>query len=128
MLDIHTEIPYIPIVHAVIETPIFLADAKQAGMDADERSALVSLLAANPEVGDIMAGTGGARKLRFRRPGTGKSGGCRIIFYYAGLEVPIFLLNVFTKGDRSNLSKAEQNTLRAILARIAGHYRKGHTP
>ena len=62
------------VVHSVVETPTFLADAKQAGMDAHERSALVSLLAESPDAGDIMAGTGGARKLRFKRPGTGKSG------------------------------------------------------
>ena len=113
------------VVHSVVETPTFLADAKQAGMDAHERSALVSLLAESPDAGDIMAGTGGARKLRFKRPGTGKSGGYRIIFYYAGLDVPIFLLNVFTKGERANLSKAEQNALRVILGGIAEQYRKG---
>lgn len=111
--------------HAVIETPTFLADAKDAGMDADERAAVIQLLAANPQAGDLMAGTGGARKVRFRRPGTGKSGGYRIIFYYAGEDVPIFLLNVFTKGDRANLSKAEQNELRGILGKMADTYRKG---
>lgn len=112
---------------SVIETPTFLSDAKQAGMGDDERSALVALIAANPEAGDIMQGTGGARKLRFKRPGMGKSGGYRVIFYYAGDDAPIFLSNVFIKGDRANLSKAEQNTLRTILARMVDIYRKGQT-
>ena len=56
---------------SVIETPSFLADAKEAGMDADEREAVVLFLSANPQAGDVMAGTGGARKFRFKRPGTG---------------------------------------------------------
>ncbi len=110
---------------SVVETPTFLADAKAAGMDADEREAFVLFLSVNPQAGDIMAGTGGARKVRFKRPGTGKSGGYRVIFYYAGQNVPLFLLNVFTKGDRANLSKAEQNILRAILSKMADTYRKG---
>jgi hypothetical protein len=112
-------------VQSVVETPTFLADAKDAGMDADEREAVVSYLAANPQAGDMMSGTGGARKFRFKRVGTGKSGGYRIIFYYGGQDVPLFLLNVFTKGDRASLSKADQNTLRTILSRMADTYRKG---
>jgi hypothetical protein len=102
-----------------------LADAKDAGMGAEEREAVVLFLCAHPLAGDIMAGTGGARKLRFRRPGSGKSGGYRVIFYYAGESAPLFLLNVFTKGDRSNLSKAEQNALRTILPKIVESYRQG---
>jgi len=94
-------------------------------MDADEREALIVYVSANPCSGDIMAGTGGARKLRFKRQGSGKSGGYRVVFYYAGEDVPIFLLNVFTKGDRANLSKAEQNKLRGILSLMAETYRRG---
>lgn len=93
-------------------------------MDESEREAVVLFVSANPQAGDLMAGTGGARKLRFKRPGIGKSGGYRIIFYYAGQDVPLFLLNVFTKGDRANLSKAEQNALRMILSKLADIYRK----
>ena len=73
----------------------------------------------------MMAGTGGARKSRFKRPGTGKSGGYRIVFYYGGDDVPLFLLNVFTKGHRTNLSKVECNELRVILAKMAQVYREG---
>lgn len=94
-------------------------------MEAGEREAVVSYLSVNPQAGDLMAGTGGARKCRFKRPGTGKSGGYRIVFYYAGQDVPLFLLNVFTKGDRANLSKADQNTLHGILSKIAEAFRKG---
>ena len=111
--------------HSVVETPTYLADAKQAGMDAEERQAVVTYVSVNPQAGDMMAGTGGARKFRFKRPGTGKSGGYRVVFYYGGDDVPLFLLNVFTKGDRANLSKAECNELRVILAKMAQIYREG---
>jgi hypothetical protein len=96
-------------------------------MGAEEREELILFLSANPRAGDLMAGTGGARKVRFKRPGTGKSGGYRIIFYYAGEDVPLFLLNVFTKGDRANLSKAEQNILRGILSDMIKHILEGMT-
>ena len=111
--------------HSVVETPTYLADAKDAGMNSDEREAVVLFLSANPQAGDMMPGTGGARKFRFKRPGTGKSGGYRIISFYAGQDVPVFLLNIYAKGDRSNLSKAEQNTLRSILSSMADIYRNG---
>jgi hypothetical protein len=111
--------------HAVIETAAFLADAKQAGMEAWEREAFVMFIAAHPAAGDIIPGTGGARKCRFRRPGTGKSGGYRVITFFGGEDVPVFLLSVFAKGDRVNLSQAERNVLRIELARLAEDYREG---
>lgn len=94
-------------------------------MEIEEREAVVAYVAANPQAGDMMAGAGGARKLRFKRPGTGKSGGYRIVFYYGGDGMPLFLLNVFTKGDRANLSKAECNELRTILAKMVQFYLDG---
>jgi hypothetical protein len=94
-------------------------------MDEDERAAIVAFLSVNPLAGDIMPGTGGARKFRHKRPGSGKSGGYRVVFYHAGQTMPLFLLAVFTKGDRANLSKAEQNALRTLLRKIADTYRKG---
>ena len=115
----------ITIVHAVIETPTYLADADEAGLTAEMRIQVVTFLAYHPEAGDVMVGTGGARKFRFARPGAGKSGGYRIVFYYGGADVPLFLLTVFAKGDRANLSMAERNELKAILSKIAQRYREG---
>ena len=110
---------------SVIETPGFLADAKEAGMAADEREAFVLFVAEHPEAGDIIPGTGGARKVRYRRPGTGKSGGYRVITYFGGEAVPVFLLSVFAKGDKSNLSQGERNAIREALAVLVDTYRKG---
>lgn len=104
-----TGIPYTTHVHTVIETPAYLAAAKDAGMNASEQQAVVDLIAINPEAGEIMPGCGGARKVRVARPGGGKSGGYRVITYFAGEQVPVFLLTVFPKNMKSNLTKAEQN-------------------
>ena len=91
--------------HSVVETPTYLLDAKQAGMDAEKRQEIVNYVSLNPQAGDMIAGAAGARKLRFRRPGMGKSGGYRVVFYYGGDDVPLFLLNVFAKGDRPTCPK-----------------------
>jgi hypothetical protein len=109
--------------HSVIETPSFLADAKDAGLSDEERMAIVDAIAADPMMGDEIKGSGGARKIRFAGRGKGKSGGYRVITFFSGPDIPVFLLNVFGKGDRSNLSKAEVNALQAILSRIVDAYR-----
>lgn len=108
-----------------METPDYLADAKAAALTEAERERIVAMLAANPMAGDEIPGTGGARKLRVAGRGKGKSGGYRVITFYSGFDVPVFLLNVFAKGDRVDLSQAERNELRRELAVLADSYREG---
>ena len=62
-------------VHTVIETPAYLASAKDEGLSEDERVTIVSAISTNPEAGELMPGTGSARKVRFAGRGKGKSGG-----------------------------------------------------
>lgn len=100
---------------SVIETAFYLRAARAAGMDGAEMTAVVDMLAANPEAGEIMQGCGGARKLRVARPGGGKSGGYRVITYFAGENVPVFLLDAFAKNEKINLSKAERNELASLV-------------
>ena len=97
--------------HTVIETNAYLAAANDAGMSEQERQNVVDVLAADPDAGVVMRGCGGARKLRIAKPGTGKSGGYRVITYYGGAVMPVFLLTVFGKGEKANLTDAECNTL-----------------
>ena len=110
--------------HTVIETPAYLASAKDEGLTDEERATIVSYLAANPDAGDIMAGTGGARKLRFAGRGKGKSGGYRIITFYADEGIPVFLLDIYGKDKQANLSKAERNALRDILTALPRAWRE----
>ena len=101
----------------VVETPAYLAAANEAGMSDAERVAAVDLVSANPEVGDLIVGTGGCRKVRLAGKGRGKSGGYRLItFYKVGDRV--FLLTVFSKGDRANLTQAERNGLKKLTGML----------
>lgn len=104
----------------VAETESYLRDAKDAGMTEGERIAAVDLVAANPEVGDVMQGTGGVRKVRLAGKGKGKSGGYRIIYYFGGGDIPVYLLTVFSKGEKANLTQGERNALRAMAAILKG--------
>ncbi len=69
--------------------------------------------------------SGGARKMRWAGRGRGKKGGVRVITFYGGPPVPVFLLTVFGKGEKVNLTRAERNALRKILGELATEYRKG---
>jgi hypothetical protein len=110
--------------HTVVETPEFLSGARRVVLEV-ERKELIDFLAASPSAGDLIQGTGGARKLRWGAKSKGKRGGARVISYYGGPDVPVFLLAIFAKGERADLSKAERNELRQILAELATEYRKG---
>ena len=109
----------------VIETSSYLADAKAAGLTEADRDAIVEMIASNPAAGDEIGGTGGARKVRVAGRGKGKSGGYRVITFYSGKDVPVFLLAVYSKGEKANLTKAERNELKGILGDIVREYRKG---
>lgn len=109
---------------SVVLTSVFERQAKAAGLTDDAMQDVVVAVAGDPLGGDLMVGTGGARKMRHARPGSGKSGGYRTIHYWAGPDVPIFLLSLIDKGQRANLSKAELNELAKVLPRIAGQYRQ----
>ncbi len=82
-------------------------------------------LSLNPMSGDLVPGTGGARKVRFAGAGKGNSGGYRTIHYFGGDDVPLFLLAVVSKGQRADLSQAERNGLAAILPSLSETYRAG---
>jgi hypothetical protein len=75
------------VLHAVVETPTFLSDAKAAGVSDDERQHIINSIAAAPLAGDLVSGTGGARKRRFEGKGKGRRGAYRVITYYAALDV-----------------------------------------
>ncbi len=107
--------------HTVVETPNFLKEARTL-LTASGRHRLVDHIAANPLAGDKIAGTGGARKLRFRLAGRGKSGGARVITFYSGENVPVFLLSCFAKNVKINLNAAEKAALKKTLAELVGAY------
>ena len=107
----------------VVELPEFLRRAK-AIMTEDERASLVDFIAANPEAGTALGG--GLRKVRVARTGGGKSGGYRTIYVFGGMQMPLFLVTVFAKNEKDNLSKTEQADLVALSKVLIEHY--GETP
>ena len=108
--------------HTIVETKAYIAAAKVAGMSEEEMQAVVDTVAADPEAGAIMQGCGGARKLRYARPGKGKSGSYRIVTYYGGGNIPVFLITVFGKGEKSNLSDAEKNGVAKLTKKLRDEY------
>ena len=107
----------------VVETPAFLIDARALGLPDAERLAIVMWIAANPSAGDVIEGTGGARKVRFAGKGKGKSGGYRVITFFTGTDIPVFLLNIFAKNEKTDLTPKERRVLKTVLADTVKAYR-----
>ncbi len=108
----------------MVETPEF--QRRVTGrLSRHEVGRFIDYIAANPDDGDPMTGTGGARKVRWAARGKGKSGGIRVITFYSGPPVPAFLLTVFGKGEKSDISKAERNELRKVLKGLVARYMEG---
>jgi hypothetical protein len=85
--------------------------------------AIVTGVAANPAAGDVIEGTGGARKVRFAGKGKGKSGGYRVITFFAGTDIPVFLLNIFAKNEKTDLTPRERRVFKNVLSDIVKTYR-----
>ncbi len=105
----------------VVETKPFMAEAK-GRMKATEVEALIDYLAARPEAGDVIQETGGLRKIRFGIGNRGKSSSVRVVYYYYNDTMPLFLLTVFAKNEKNNLSKAERNALAKVARALRDSY------
>lgn len=92
--------------------------ADRAGMTEEESLDATLTIAANPQAGDLIVGTGGCRKVRGAGRGRGKSGGYRVITYLYR-DGRVFLMTVVSKGQRADLTQAERNGL-AALVQIVG--------
>ena len=98
----------------VAETPEFMRRADRL-LSESGRQALVAYVAEYPDAGVLIRGTGGIRKLRWARQGRGKSGGLRVIYYYHDARMPLYLLTVFGRGEKVNLTAAERNELADLV-------------
>ena len=100
--------------YTVIETDVFVSAAAQVWTDA-ERVAFIDWLAANPEAGDVIPGSGGCRKVRWTRPGMGKRGGARVIYFNRLESGEIWLLMVYVKAKFDNLPVSFLKQLREAI-------------
>jgi mRNA-degrading endonuclease RelE of RelBE toxin-antitoxin system len=85
-----------------IETKLFTTLVPQYLTD-DEYAALQHLLVAQPDAGDLIRGSGGVRKLRWRVAGRGKRGGIRVIYYLRWRQEEIWMLTLFAKNEEESI-------------------------
>ena len=109
--------------HGIAELPTYIRLAEKL-LSVEERQDLINYLAEHPKSGDIMEGTGGVRKLRWRRGGQGKSGGVRVIYYFHDDLMPLYLLTLFAKGDKVNLTKGERNELADLVEALVDAWKE----
>lgn len=98
-------------------TPYFERLAKRA-LPTGALDAAMAELRANPRKGDVIQGTGGARKIRVSLPGRGKSGGARIIYVYVEMYGVIFFLLLYIKNQQADLTEMQRKALRAAIREI----------
>lgn len=109
--------------HTVVETPRYQADADRL-FTADERDAIVDLLASDPRCGVVVPGGGSVRKVRIGLSGRGKRGGARVLYVFGGDDLPVFLLAAFAKNEKDDLSPAERAALAKAVTTMLANYRR----
>lgn len=104
----NTGFPYNPsdTLRTVIETPTFQKQAEKVWSE-EERWVFIDWIAANPLAGDVIPGAEGARKVRWARAGTGKSGGARVIYFNLTEEEIVLLVAVYAKAERGSMAPSE---------------------
>jgi mRNA-degrading endonuclease RelE of RelBE toxin-antitoxin system len=101
----------------VAETQLFIRQAADVWNDA-ERNAFIDFIAANPEEGDMIPDTGGIRKIRWSRQGSGKRGGVRVIYFYHDPAMPLYLLMVYAKARQRDLSPDEKRRVQSLVTAL----------
>ena len=98
-----------------VELPSFQSTWKALGLTDADLQKLQEELLANPQVGKVMRGTGGVRKMRFALEHRGKSGSVRIIYVDFIIHEKLYLLTAYSKNEKDNLTKAERNELKKLV-------------
>ena len=99
-----------------IETAIFTKRLRELLTD-DSYAAFQRQLAERPDLGDVIEGTGGIRKVRVASSGHGKRGGSRVIYYHFTSASQIALLLIYPKNEKDDLSADERKVLKQIIER-----------
>ncbi len=100
----------------IIETRIFTQRINELLSD-DEYRALQETLLNRPGMGDIVQGTGGLRKVRWKQKGHGKSGGVRVIYYWMTEDEQLYMLYVYPKSKQEDLTSEQKKALKSIVER-----------
>jgi hypothetical protein len=111
----------------IIQTGPFLRKWFGLGLDEDDLLTLELEIMKGPELSPIVKGTGGLRKIRFARPGTGrgKSGAYRVCFAYFSRRGMVFLLTAYGKNELANLTGAQKNAIARVIQEIERSIEEG---
>ena len=97
-----------------VETPVFTKVIERLVDDEDYRGLQIALML-RPEQGPVIRSGGGLRKLRWARPGRGKSGGLRVIYYWAPIEEAFYMLYAYAKSQQGDLTSAQTRALGQLV-------------
>lgn len=108
--------------------PISIAELRSFSRDAskimseEEKGDMINYLARNPDSGDVIPGTGGIRKIRWPAKSQGKRSGARVIYYFRDLNMPLYLLAVYAKNEKLDLTAGEKKMMAdAVSEIVSGH-------
>ena len=87
-----------------------------------EKAELIAYLSVHPGAGVLIKGAGGIRKLRWARSGRGKSGGVRVVYYFHSRGMQLYLLTLFGKNEKANLSMEEKNFLSGLVRELVKYW------
>lgn len=108
---------------SVLETRSFSVDAKRL-MTEEELAELTMYVATNPREGEIIPRTRGVRKLRWPLLQKGKRTGARVIYFHHNRSMPIFLLAIYSKNQKIDLSETEKRQVKNLVTELVTEYRK----
>lgn len=98
-----------------VELPSFRNAWKSMGLTDGDLRRLQEKLLADPQLGNVMQGTGGIRKMRFALENQGKSSSVRVIYVDFVIHEKLYLLTAYPKSEKDNLTKAERNELKKLV-------------
>jgi mRNA-degrading endonuclease RelE of RelBE toxin-antitoxin system len=111
---------------SVVETRSVQRDLDDI-FDQEDLHELIDWLAVNPTAGDVIQGTDGVRKARWGYGRKGKSGGIRLIYYFRDLNMPIYVLAVYKKGEKLDLTQAEKKVIRKMVSKLVDEHARQRT-
>lgn len=105
----------------IAETHSFQRESQKI-LGEDEIDKLKNFLSVNPQSGDIIPGLRGIRKIRWQVNHKGKSGGARVIYFFYDANMPIFLLDIYKKSEKSDMSSKEKKILNNMVDELIDRY------
>lgn len=103
----------------IAELGTFVEDADRM-LNSDEFEAFKTMLSMYPKSGDLIPGGHGLRKIRIAAKGKGKRGGARVIYYYYNETKPLYLLALYGKNEKVDLSQTEKKAMVAFVKKVKG--------